>query len=160
MERVGRAGFPDDVIVSVDNVMPRAAVPMVVAGEIQNAAAFELERDIEIVRKLVRVALKGSVDAVFLEANDAAEGLKIAREHRGPIDLLLSDVMMPGRMNGTDMAARLCDTRPETKVFLMSGYGPDVATMRPDWHFIQKPFDVSEIRERIMNVLTENFFAA
>ena len=46
--------------------------------------------DEEIVRKLVRVALKGSLDAVFLEANDATEALKVAREHRGPIEILVS----------------------------------------------------------------------
>ena len=61
--------------------------------------------DEEIVRKLIRVTLKGSGDMVFLEANDAAEALKLARQHRGEIDLLLSDVVMPGRMNGTEMAA-------------------------------------------------------
>ena len=116
--------------------------------------------DQEIVRKLVRVALKGSVDAVFLEANDAAEALKIAREHRGPIDLLLSDVVMPGRMNGTEMAAQLSHARPETKVFLMSGYTPEAVTMKPDWHFIQKPFAALEIRETIVNVITENCLAA
>ena len=116
--------------------------------------------DEEIVRKLVRVALKGFVDAAFLEANDAAEALKIAREQRGPIDLLVSDVVMPGRMNGTEMAATLCHAHPETKVLLMSGYPPEALTMKPSWHFIQKPFGVNEIREIIGNILTDNSFAA
>ena len=111
--------------------------------------------DEEIVRRLVRVALK-AVDAVFLEAKDATEALKIAREHSGPIDLLVSDVVMPGRMNGTEMAARLCHARPETKVFLMSGYAPEALTMELDWQFIHKPFTVLEIRERIGSILREN----
>jgi CheY-like chemotaxis protein len=72
--------------------------------------------DQEIVRKLICVALKGSLDAVFLKANDAAEALKSAREHRGSIDLLVSDVVMPGRMNGIEMAAQLSHARPEMKV--------------------------------------------
>jgi CheY-like chemotaxis protein len=54
--------------------------------------------DEEIVRKLIRVALKGSGDVVFLEAKDGTEALKVAREHCGNIDLLISDVVMPGRM--------------------------------------------------------------
>ena len=116
--------------------------------------------DQEIVRKLVRVALKGSVDAVFLEANDAAEALKVAREHRGPIDLLVSDVVMPGRMNGIEMAAQLSHAHPEMRVVLMSGYPPEAVTMEPVWHFIQKPFGVSEIRERIGSILTGNRLAA
>ena len=116
--------------------------------------------DEEIVRKLVRVALKGSLDAVFLEANDAAEALKVAREHREPIDLLVSDVVMPGRMNGVEMAAQLSHAHPEMRVVLMSGYALEGLTMEPAWHFIQKPFGVSEIRERIGNVLTGNRLAA
>src|SRR4051812_43205367 len=92
--------------------------------------------DEEIVRKLVRVALKGSDDADFLEAHDAAEALEISREHRGRIDLLLSDVVMPGEMNGAEMAKKLSDTHPETKVLLMSGYEVEALVMKPEWHFI------------------------
>jgi two-component system, cell cycle sensor histidine kinase and response regulator CckA len=116
--------------------------------------------DAEIVRKVVRIALKESEDTDFLEANDAAEALKISREHRGPIHLLVSDVVMPGRINGIEMAARLCHTRPETKVLLMSGYAPDVLTMQPAWDFVQKPFAASEIRERVRSILTDNCLAA
>jgi DNA-binding NtrC family response regulator len=115
--------------------------------------------DEEIVRKLVRVAFKGSGDVVFLEANDTADALNIAREHRGPIDLLLSDVIMPGRMKGNEMAAQLSHTRPDMKIMLMSGYGPEALTIEPDWHFIQKPFAASEIRERINSILTDNCLA-
>src|SRR5882672_7024665 len=112
--------------------------------------------DAEIVRRLVRVALKGYADTDFLEAKDATEALKIAREHRGPIRLLVSDVVMPGRINGIEMAARLCNTRSETKVLLMSGYTPDVLTMKAEWYFVQKPFGASEIRERIGSILADN----
>ena len=111
--------------------------------------------DAEIVRKLVRVSVKASFDAVVLEANAASEALKIAREHRGPIDLLVSDIVMPGRMNGAEMAATLCHSRNETKVLLMSGYEPESLTMEPDWQFIQKPFSATEIRERIGSLLTD-----
>ena len=115
--------------------------------------------DEEIVRRLIRVALRGSVDPVVLEANDAAEALTIARQHCGHIDLLISDVAMPGRMNGSEMAAQLSHTRPEMKVFLMSGYAPEAVRMEPSWQFIQKPFSASEIQERIWSILTENCVA-
>jgi DNA-binding NtrC family response regulator len=116
--------------------------------------------DEEIFRKQVRVALKRSVDAVFLEANNAAEALKSAGEHRGVIDLLVSDVVMPGGMNGIEMAAHLSKVRPEMKVFVMSGYAREALTMEPSWHFIRKPFGMSEIRERIGSILTDNCLAA
>src|SRR5258708_27432259 len=96
--------------------------------------------DEEIVRKLIRVALKSTFDAVLLEAHHAAGALKVAREHYGKIDLLISDVVMPGRMSGTEMAAQLFHARPEMKVVLMSGYAPEALSMEPSCHFIQKTF--------------------
>jgi DNA-binding NtrC family response regulator len=116
--------------------------------------------DEEIVHKLIRVALMGLRDMVFLVAKDGAEGLKIAREYRGDIDVLISDVVMPGRMNGAEMAAQLSQSRPEMKVVLMSGYPPEALTMKPSWHFIQKPFPALEIRERIGRILTDHSVAA
>jgi len=111
------------------------------------------------IRKMLRAVLKLSDDTDFLEATDGTEALKIAREHRGHIDLLLADFLMPG-MTGIEMAAQLSQARPEMKVVLMSGYDSEALTMEPDWHFIQKPFSVSEIQERIGNILTENYPAA
>ena len=109
--------------------------------------------DEEVVRKLIRVALRGSFGEIFLEANHAAEALKIAREHQGDIDLLISDVVMPGRMNGVEMAGQLSESRPAMKIILISGYAPEAVTMKPDWHFIQKPFGALEIQDRIRNIL-------
>jgi two-component system cell cycle sensor histidine kinase/response regulator CckA len=116
--------------------------------------------DTEIIHKLVRVALKDIEDTDFLHANDAMEALKIARERPGPIDLLLSDVVMPGRMNGTEMAAQLSNARREMKVVLMSRYAPEAVTMAPEWQFLQKPFTVSEIRETIGRLFADNCLAA
>ena len=110
------------------------------------------------VHKVVRLALKGSVDAVFLEANDAAAAFEIAREYRGPIDLLVSDVAM-GKMSGIEMAASFCDIRTETRVLLMAGDTPEGA-MKPSWQVILKPFALSEIRESVGNILAQNYRAA
>jgi two-component system cell cycle sensor histidine kinase/response regulator CckA len=116
--------------------------------------------DEQSIRKLIRGVLKRSVGAVFLEADDATEALKIAREYEQPIDLLISDVVMRGKMNGTHMAAQLSHARPEMKIVLMSGYAPEPLTIRPEWHFIKKPFAVSEIRARIGSILTDHWIAA
>jgi two-component system, cell cycle sensor histidine kinase and response regulator CckA len=115
--------------------------------------------DEETVRKMLRVVLT-SENTDFLEAKDGTEALKVAREHCGNIDLLISDVVMPGRMNGTEMAAQLSEARPEMKIVLMSGYPPESLTMKPAWIFIQKPFGAPEIRERIANILTDHRVAA
>src|SRR6185436_4836776 len=111
--------------------------------------------DAKIVRRLVRGALRRFEDTDILEANDSTEALKIAREYRGPIHLLLSDVVLPGRISGIEMAGILCHTRPETKVLLMSGYAPDPLTIKSAWGLVQKPFTALEIRERVRAILTE-----
>jgi two-component system cell cycle sensor histidine kinase/response regulator CckA len=116
--------------------------------------------DEDIVRKLIPLMLKGSENVVFLEATNATEGLKIAREHVGPIDLLLSDVVMPGGMDGSEMAALLSNTHPETKVCLMSGHGVESVIMEPQWRFIQKPFTTLEIRTRVGSILHDDYRAA
>ena len=115
--------------------------------------------DEEIVRKLIRVALKGIVDAVLLEANETAGALKIAREHYGSIDILISDVVMPGRMSGTEMAAQLSHARPEMKVVLISGYAPETLTMQPSWYFIQKPFGPASLARKVREVLDQSRIA-
>jgi hypothetical protein len=68
--------------------------------------------------------------------------------------------VMPGGMDGTEMAALLSHTRPETKVCLMSGYPSETVPMEPGWRFIQKPFTASEIRRRVGSILAENCLAA
>ena len=116
--------------------------------------------DEQSIRKLIRAVLNRSVDAVFLEASDGTDALKTAREHGGNIDLLVSDVVMPGKINGFEMAAQLNHERPEMKIVLMSGYSGEEVAMEPNWHFIKKPFAVSEIREKIGSILTDNSFVA
>jgi two-component system, cell cycle sensor histidine kinase and response regulator CckA len=116
--------------------------------------------DEEIVRKLVRVALQGFSDADILEAHDATEALEICNAHRGPIDLLLSDVLMPGELNGAQMAERFYAIHPESRILLMSGYEAHDVRLDPRWDFIQKPFAATEIRDTIHRVLGIEIFGA
>jgi DNA-binding NtrC family response regulator len=70
----------------------------------------------------------------------------VAKEHQGPIHLLLTDVVMPN-MSGPRLAERLRTTRPDTKTLYMSGY-PDMGegseALRSQPNFIQKPFTTQE----------------
>jgi len=112
--------------------------------------------DEDIVRKLIRLALRELEDVDCIEATDAEEALAISKRYRGPIDLLLSDVMMPGSMNGAEMALKVSDARPEMRVLLMSGHGVQAIKMKPGWRFIAKPFGASEIRDTVRRVLGES----
>ena len=75
------------------------------------------------VRRLAAEFL-GSNGYTVLEAQDGGEALQVCEEHRGPIHLLITDVVMPG-MSGWELAVRLAGRRPEMKVIYMSGYTDD-----------------------------------
>jgi len=91
-----------------------------------------------------------------LEAPDGAAALRTAEHHSGKIDLLLTDVVMPG-MNGAELARRLRRLRPATRVVFMSGYSAEaVAThgvLSPGAVFLQKPFSVEELLEGLRSAL-------
>lgn len=71
------------------------------------------------------------------EARGPAEALEIAQRYAGPIDLLLTDVVMP-QMNGRELASRFAVLRPDTVILLMSGY-TDIPVGGRSYHFLAKP---------------------
>ena len=92
----------------------------------------------------------------ILEAANAEEALAISRRHRGRIDLLLTDVIMPG-IDGVSLADTITDDRPETSVILMSGYTADTLAMNPEARrerkLLQKPFGMDILSRTIRRVL-------
>jgi PAS domain S-box-containing protein len=92
----------------------------------------------------------------LLEAADGAAALQICVAHRGPIHLLLTDVIMPG-MNGRELAQRLAALRPEAKVIYMSGYTENAighnGTLDAGITLLQKPFTLQSLKEKIREVL-------
>lgn len=79
-----------------------------------------LVEDDELVRRLIRRSLEGQWYRV-LSACNGLEALSLADHHRGPIDLLVTDVVMP-RMDGFTLGERLVESHPETRVLFISGY--------------------------------------
>jgi PAS domain S-box-containing protein len=94
------------------------------------------------VRAAARRILAGQGYTV-LEAFDGAEALALASSHRGPIDLLVTDVLMPLK-TGPQVAAELLEQRPELKVLYVSGHVDEMfvslALTGPHTVFVQKPF--------------------
>jgi PAS domain S-box-containing protein len=78
--------------------------------------------------------------------------LRIVESFAVPIDLLLTDVVMP-HMNGRDLHRKLLARRPGLKALFMSGYSQDVVAqhgiMKDGFHFIQKPFSFQELAQKI-----------
>jgi signal transduction histidine kinase len=91
-----------------------------------------------------------------LEADCAAQALEVAAGHPGRIDLLLTDVVMPGQSGG-ELARRLVSTRPETKVLYMSGYASDSLVQHGISEeaaaFIEKPFAPDALVRKVRAVL-------
>jgi signal transduction histidine kinase len=87
-----------------------------------------LVEDAEQVRTLVRSILRRAGYKV-LEAQNGKEALLLSEHHTGPIDLLLTDVVMP-RMGGRELAQQLSQKRPELRILFMSGY-PDDTSAHP-----------------------------
>ncbi len=121
----------------------------------RNTEMILLVDDDEIVRKFVLQVLQTSGYAV-IEASNGPEALRIAKEHTGPINLLLTDIKMP-KMNGRELADRLTPLRPGVKVLYISGH-TDSATvnqmaLQRGANFLQKPFTPDRLTTKVRKVL-------
>jgi nitrogen-specific signal transduction histidine kinase/ActR/RegA family two-component response regulator len=114
-----------------------------------------LIEDEQQLQKLVRTVLAGHGYTV-LTASDGLEGLEAAKSHDGPIDLILSDVVMPG-VGGPRVVAEIQGFRPETEAIFMSGYADDSVVRHglteSDSHFLQKPFSPMVLLKKVQEVL-------
>jgi len=107
-------------------------------------------------RDLMRRFLEGCGYSV-LPARNGDEALAVAGDYSGPIDLLLTDVVMPG-MSGFVLADTLVGLRAETKVLYFSGYADDYDVIRHGLDaggrpFLLKPFTQKDLQQKIVDVL-------
>jgi len=93
------------------------------------------------IRMFIRATLNGE-GFQSLEAGSAAEALRIVQKLGGRLDLIVSDIKMPGDMDGVDLAYSIRHSYPAVPVVLISGYGDEEAVKHADadFAFIQKPF--------------------
>jgi CheY-like chemotaxis protein len=93
-----------------------------------------------------------------LEARNAEEAESLAERHSDPIDILVTDMVMPG-MSGMQLAERLRHTRPQMKILFVSGYQPD--HFEVDWalddrgDLLAKPFLAPELLRRVRVLLSK-----
>ena len=103
--------------------------------------------DTEVVRNAVARDLR-SVGYAVLSASNATEALLLSDQHKGPIHLLVADVVMPG-MNGREMARHLLRKRPNLRVLFMTGYDKDTIAsddpMDGSEPVLYKPFSSLEL---------------
>jgi two-component system cell cycle sensor histidine kinase/response regulator CckA len=135
-----------------------AIEPLVPARPMQTVGGSEtvlLVEDESSVRQLVRETLQAGGYKV-LEAEDGEVALKVASGHDGPIDILITDVVMPG-MSGQELSRRLCISDPELKVLYLSGYTEDSiireGALEAGTAFLQKPFTLQTLSRKVREVL-------
>jgi two-component system cell cycle sensor histidine kinase/response regulator CckA len=91
-----------------------------------------------------------------LAAADGPEALRISQKHHRPIDLLLTDVVMP-EMNGKELAEQLRREQPDMRVVFMSGYGEDViahhGVLNEGTTLLPKPFNLDTLTQKVRAIL-------
>jgi nitrogen-specific signal transduction histidine kinase/CheY-like chemotaxis protein len=91
-----------------------------------------------------------------ISASTPGEAIRLAKEHPGRIDLLMTDVVMP-EMNGRDLARNLLSIYPDIKRLFMSGYTANViahhGVLDEGVHFIQKPFSMDDLAVKLREAL-------
>ena len=116
-----------------------------------------LVEDELIVRRLVAEILEANGYSV-LQAADGPSALELLRRHTGAVDLLVTDVVMPG-MSGPDVAGAVAAMRPGTHVLYISGYTDSSignhGALEPGIAFLQKPFDADVLTRKVREVLDD-----
>jgi CheY-like chemotaxis protein len=100
--------------------------------------------------------LLGELGYRVLHASNGKEAIAVSRDHMGPIDLLLTDVVMP-EMNGGELATQLILHHPEMRVLFTSGYTEDVivhhGVLDDGVSFLGKPYTLPVLARKIREVL-------
>jgi len=131
---------------------PQAAAGIKPAGGTETVLLVE---DEAAILALVRTTLNEYGYNVLM-ADTPATAIDLAHRYDAPIELLLTDMVMPG-MNGNQLKDLLVRLRPAMKVLFMSGYAADViaptAPHNETIHFLQKPFSLAELTAKVRSVL-------
>jgi PAS domain S-box-containing protein len=134
-----------------------AVEPHLANSELLTGAETVLLVEDEVgVRTLARRALELSGYTV-LEASHGQEALLLFQQQPEPIHLLVTDVVMPGGLNGRELAERLKPLYPDLKVLFMSGYTNEAivhhGVLEPGLFFLQKPFTPYVLIKKVRDVL-------
>jgi len=114
-----------------------------------------LVEDAAALRGLTRHLLQDCGYTV-LDSGNAADALRIAGEHEGPLPLMITDIVMPG-VSGFVLAQKLAEERPGMHVLYTSGYAADAVAERgaqgPDWAFLEKPYTRDALIRKVRELL-------
>ncbi len=121
------------------------------ATSLRGAETILVAEDEEQLRNVVRRALEQQGFTVLV-AGSGHEAVELCGRHAGEIDLLLTDVVMPG-LSGRELADRLASLRPSMKVLYMSGYTADHDVSDAGPAFLPKPFTPEALVRKVRETL-------
>ena len=149
----------------VDEIVDEATNDSESRAAVRGEETILLVEDEEVVRKLACEILQTYGYSVLTAAN-GSEGLRLGREFEGPIDLVITDVIMP-LMSGREMAEKLRNIRPNLGVIFMSGFTDDAivhhGVLDESMFFIQKPFSpdaLATMARQVLDHVSANQFPA
>jgi PAS domain S-box-containing protein len=138
-----------------DEAAATAAAKSVEIKPSPRRATVLVAEDEPLVRRVVVTALRAAGYNV-LEAVRPDDALELAKSHDGAIDLLLTDVVMPG-MSGRQLSEKIVGLRPELRVLFVSGYTEDAIVHRgvldSGVHFLPKPFSGPDLLAAVARVI-------
>jgi two-component system cell cycle sensor histidine kinase/response regulator CckA len=141
----------------VDAPAEDLAAPSAASSPEAGSETVLLVEDETVVRQLVAEILEMSGYTV-LQAGDGPSALELLRRHRGTIELLVTDVVMPG-MSGPEVAQAVTSMRPGTQVLYTSGYTDSAighhGVLEPDVAFLQKPFSADDLTRKVRGLLDD-----
>jgi CheY-like chemotaxis protein len=142
----------------VDVAATQTATASATPTDTRGSETILLAEDEEPLRKLAQMFLREGGYRV-LSAPDGQRALDLARQNPAHIDLLITDVVMPG-MNGRTLAERLASNNPGLKVLYISGYTDSFiaghGVLEPGTHLLHKPFTQETLTRRVRELLNTN----
>ena len=135
-------------------LVPAEEISREPSGETSGSTILLVEDD-PMIRSLVSQTLEVQGYTTLL-AEDGWEGIKVARNLKGKIDLLFTDVVMPG-LGGAELAVAMQELYPEIKVLFMSGYSRsqlDEEGVPPDAALLEKPFTPDKVVAMVRRLLS------
>jgi two-component system cell cycle sensor histidine kinase/response regulator CckA len=124
-------------------------------GSLRGDETILLVEDDDQVRAIVRSVLRRAGYTV-LDARNGSDAMLLCEQQKGPIHLLLTDIVMP-LMSGKQLAERMVGMRPETRILYMSGYADNTiiehGVVEPSAAFLSKPIVPESLLRKLRQVL-------
>jgi two-component system, cell cycle sensor histidine kinase and response regulator CckA len=142
---------------SVDAAADESGPGPVLAAPAAGSETILLVEDETVVRQLVAEILE-TTGYTVLQAGDGPSALELLRRHAEPVELLVTDVVMPG-MSGPEVANAVTAMRPGMQVLYTSGYTDQAighhGVLEPGIAFLQKPFSADDLTTKVRGLLDE-----